>query len=59
MYVDDGKLYVSSNSLPVETNVTLLKLAYKEVETWLFQCVLPYPLFLNHRTRLKEPLVTT
>jgi hypothetical protein len=45
--------------LPVETNVTLLKLAYKEVETWLFQCVLPYPLFLNHRTRLKEPLVTT
>jgi ribonuclease HI len=33
MYVDDGKLYVSSNSL--ETNVILLKAAYHQVETWL------------------------
>jgi ribonuclease HI len=33
MYVDDGKIYVSSKSL--ETNVILLKLAYKEVEEWL------------------------
>jgi hypothetical protein len=33
MYVDDGKIYVSSNSL--ETNTILLKLAYAEVETWL------------------------
>ena len=33
MYVDDGKLYVSSDSL--ENNVSLLKLAYKEVESWL------------------------
>jgi hypothetical protein len=33
MYVDDGKIYVSSKSL--ETNVILLELAYKEVETWL------------------------
>ena len=33
MYVDDGKIYVSSNSL--ETNTILLKLAYLEVETWL------------------------
>ena len=33
MYVDDGKLYVSSNSL--HTNIILLQLAYKEVETWL------------------------
>jgi retron-type reverse transcriptase len=33
MYVDDGKIYVSSNSL--ETNTIILKLAYLEVETWL------------------------
>ena len=33
MYVDDGKIYVSSKSL--ETNVIILKLAYKEVEKWL------------------------
>ena len=33
MYVDDGKLYVSSSSL--ETNTILLKLAYTEVESWL------------------------
>lgn len=33
MYVDDGKLYVSSKSL--HTNVILLQLAYKEVESWL------------------------
>ena len=33
MYVDDRKLYVSSNSL--ETNVILIKLAYQEVESWL------------------------
>lgn len=33
MYVDDGKIYVSSKSL--YTNVILLQLAYKEVETWL------------------------
>lgn len=33
MYVDDGKIYVSSNSL--ETNVILIKLAYQEVERWL------------------------
>ena len=33
MYVDDGKIYVSSMSL--HTNVILLKLAYKEVEDWL------------------------
>ena len=33
MYVDDGKIYVSSTSL--YTNVTLLKLAYEEVATWL------------------------
>jgi hypothetical protein len=33
MYVDDGKIYVSSTSL--QTNVILLKLAYSEVEAWL------------------------
>jgi Reverse transcriptase (RNA-dependent DNA polymerase) len=33
MYVDDGKIYVSSSSL--QTNVILLQLAYKEVEAWL------------------------
>ena len=33
MYVDDGKLYVASKSL--HTNVILLQLAYKQVETWL------------------------
>ena len=33
MYIDDGKIYVSSQSL--ETNVILLKLAYTEVENWL------------------------
>ena len=33
MYVDDGKIYVSSNSL--YTNVIILQLAYKEVESWL------------------------
>ena len=33
MYVDDGKIYVSSTSL--QTNVILLQLAYKEVESWL------------------------
>ena len=33
MYVDDGKIYVSSTSL--QTNVILLANAYKEVETWL------------------------
>ena len=33
MYVDDGKIYVSSNSL--ETNTILLKNTYQEVETWL------------------------
>ena len=33
MYVDDGKIYVSSNSL--QTNVILLANAYKEVESWL------------------------
>ena len=33
MYVEDGKIYVSSNSL--ETNVILVKLAYLEVEKWL------------------------
>jgi hypothetical protein len=34
MYVDDGKIYVSSKSL--ETNIIILKLAYKKVEEWLF-----------------------
>ena len=33
MYVDDGKIYVSSTSL--QTNVILLQNAYKEVESWL------------------------
>lgn len=33
MYVDDGKVYVSSKSL--YTNVIILQLAYKEVEAWL------------------------
>lgn len=33
MYVDDGKLYASSQSL--ETNVTLLKEAYDRAEKWL------------------------
>ena len=33
MYVDDGKIYVSSKSL--ETNTIILRLAYLEVETWL------------------------
>lgn len=33
MYVDDGKIYISSTSL--FTNVILLKLTYKEVEVWL------------------------
>ena len=33
MYVDDGKIYVSSTSL--QTNVIILQLAYKEVEAWL------------------------
>ncbi|PPR03941.1 hypothetical protein CVT26_001146 [Gymnopilus dilepis] len=33
MYVDDGKLFVSSNSL--ETNTILLKNAYLEAEAWL------------------------
>jgi hypothetical protein len=33
MYVDDGKIYVSSTSL--QTNVLLLKTAYSEVEAWL------------------------
>ena len=33
MYIDDGKIYMSSNSL--ETNVILVKLAYLEVEKWL------------------------
>ena len=33
MYVDDGKIYVSSASL--YTNVILLSLAYEEVATWL------------------------
>ena len=33
MYVDDGKIYVSSTSL--QTNVILLANAYSEVETWL------------------------
>ena len=33
MYVDDGKIYVSSTSL--YTNVILLKLAYEEVAAWL------------------------
>ena len=33
MYVDDGKIYVSSNSL--HTNIIILQLTYLEVETWL------------------------
>lgn len=33
VYVDDGKIYVSSTSL--HTNVILLRLAYKEVAEWL------------------------
>jgi ribonuclease HI len=33
MYVDDGKLYVSSNSL--DTNVTLLQSAYYKTTAWL------------------------
>jgi ribonuclease HI len=33
MYVDDGKLYVSSESL--ETNTSLLRAAYYKTETWL------------------------
>jgi hypothetical protein len=33
MYVDDGKLYVSSKSL--ETNTIIIKLAYEGVEKWL------------------------
>ena len=33
MYVDDGKIYVSSTSL--YTNIVLLKLAYEEVAAWL------------------------
>jgi Reverse transcriptase (RNA-dependent DNA polymerase) len=33
MYVDDGKIYVSSTSL--QTNVIILQLAYREVESWL------------------------
>ena len=33
MYIDDGKIYISSNSL--KTNTILLKLAYEEVESWL------------------------
>ena len=35
MYVDDGKLYTSSDSL--ENNVTFLKTTYKEVKTWLLK----------------------
>jgi Reverse transcriptase (RNA-dependent DNA polymerase)/Endonuclease-reverse transcriptase len=35
MYVDDGKIYVSSDSL--YTNVILLRLAYGEVAAWLKQ----------------------
>ena len=35
MYVDDGKIYVSSTSL--HTNIILLQLAYKEVEIWLLK----------------------
>lgn len=33
MYVNDGKIYVSSDSL--ETNVILLRLAYMDIESWL------------------------
>ena len=33
MFIDDGKIYVSSKAL--ETNVILIKLAYQEVERWL------------------------
>ena len=33
MYVDDGKIYVSSTSL--QTNIILLQNAYHEVEAWL------------------------
>ena len=33
MYVDDGKIYVSSKSL--ETNTILIKTAYEEVKRWL------------------------
>ena len=33
MYVDDGKLFVSSKSL--ETNINLLKTAYRRVDNWL------------------------
>lgn len=33
MYVDDGKLFVSSRSL--ETNVNLLKTAYRRADNWL------------------------
>jgi len=35
MYVDDGKLTISSRSL--ETNVLYLKKAYCKVDDWLFQ----------------------
>ena len=33
MFIDDGKIYVSSKAL--EMNVILIKLAYQEVERWL------------------------
>ena len=33
MYVDDGKIYMSSDSL--ETNTIILKTTYLEVESWL------------------------
>ena len=55
MYVDDGKIYVSSKSL--ETNIILLKLAYKEVETWLLSAGLAPDLSkweLMHYSRRKR-----
>ena len=55
MYVDDGKLYVSSDSL--ENNVTFLKTAYKEVETWLLKAGLAPDLTkreLMHYSRRKK-----
>ena len=55
MYVDDGKLTVSSRSL--ETNIALLQSAYNKVDTWLHQAGLSPDYAkreLMHYTRRKK-----